>query len=119
MFKQLGINLDFVGSPVTIGIEDQFVKIESDVELEPYIQLLTHLFPEEEKNIRLICADIVKISQMTNVLYGFDNPLFLDDFSDKEYLMKELLPWTFKLLSTLRKTKKYFHPVQEHMERYT
>ena len=119
MFKQLGIKLDFIGSPVTIGIEDQFVQIESDVELEPYIQLLTHLFPDEEQNIRLICADIVKISQMTNVLYGFDNPLFLDDFSDKEYLMKELLPWTFKLLSTLRKTKKYFHPVQEHLERYT
>jgi len=119
MFKQLGISLEFVGSPVNIGIEDQFVQITSDVELEPYIQLLTALFPDEEANIRLICADIVKISQMTNVLYGFDNPLFLDDYSDKEYLMKELLPWTFKLLSTLRKTKKYFHPVQEHLERYT
>jgi phytoene dehydrogenase-like protein len=119
MFKQLGIELDFVRSPVTIGIEDQFVQITSDVELEPYVQVLTALFPEEEHNIRLICADIVKISQMTNVLYGFDNPLFLDDVSDKEYLLKELLPWTFKLLSTLRKTKKYFHPVQEHLERYT
>ncbi len=119
MFKQLGIELDFVGSPVTIGIEDQFVKIDSNVVLEPYVQLLVHLFPEEESAIRLICADIVKISQMTDVLYGFDNPLFLDDYSDTKYLMKELLPWTFKLLRTLRQTKKYFHPVQEHLERYT
>ncbi|MEY3609962.1 MAG: hypothetical protein RLZZ264_483 [Bacillota bacterium] len=120
MFKQLGLKLDFVKSPVNIGSGKHFVPITSDVELEPYAQFLIKLFPHEEKAIRLICKDIVKISLQMSVLYGIENPLFIDDaYTNMTYLTKTLLPWAFKFMVTMPRTQRYFTPIKEHLLKFT
>lgn len=120
MFRQLGLKLEFVKSPVVIGSGDKFVPITSDIELEPYAKFLLSLFPQEEKSIRAICDDIVKISLQMRVLYGIENPLFIDDaYTNMKYLTKTLLPWALKFMTTMPKTQKYFTPVKEHLRKFT
>jgi len=120
MFKQLGLKLDFVKSPVNIGSGKHFVPIASDVELEPYVQFLIKLFPHEEKAIRLICKDIINISLQMRVLYGIENPLFIDDaYTNMTYLTKTLLPWALKFMVTMPRTQRYFTPIKQHLRQFT
>ena len=120
MFRQLGLPLEFVKSPVNIGSGKHVVPITSDVELEPYAQFLIKLFPTEEKSIRLICEDIVKISMQMRVLYGIENPLFIDDaFTNMTYITKTILPWAIKFIRTIPKTQKYFTPIVQHLKKFT
>jgi phytoene dehydrogenase-like protein len=120
MFKQLGLKLDFIKSPVHIRSGKHMVPITSDVELDPYAAFLTTLFPNEADAIQAICKDIVKISKQMRVLYGIDNPLFIDDaFTNMTYLSKTLLPWFFKFIFTIPRTQRYFSPVVEHLKKFT
>jgi len=120
MFKQLGIDLAFVKSPVHIRSRDKMVPITSDVEIDPYLQFLTDLFPTEAKAIQRIGKDIVSISKQMRVLYGIENPLFLDDaFTNMTYLSKTLLPWALKFMVTIPRTQRYFTPVMQHLKKYT
>jgi phytoene dehydrogenase-like protein len=120
MFKQLGIDLEFVKSPVHIRSQQKMVPITSDVEIDPYLQFLTELFPTEAKAIQRIGKDIVSISKQMRVLYGIENPLFLDDaFTNMTYLSKTLLPWALKFMVTIPRTQRYFTPVMQHLKKYT
>jgi phytoene dehydrogenase-like protein len=120
MFRQLGLDLEFVKSPVHIRSGKYEVPITSDIELDPYAEFLTKLFPEEKQSIRLICDDIIRISKQMRVLYGIENPLFIDDaFTNMTYLTKTLLPWAFKFIRTIPKTQRYFTPIVQHLKKFT
>jgi len=120
MFKQLGLDLKFVKSPVHIRTKEHMVPITSDVELEPYANFLLSLFPEEKVAIANICKDIVSISKQMRVLYGIDNPLFVEDaFTNMTYLSKTLFPWFLKFIVTIPRTQRYFKPVIEHLKKFT
>lgn len=120
MFKQLGLDLEFVKSPVHIRSKDQMVPITSDIEIQPYLDFLTRLFPTEAKAIQKIGKDIISISKQMRVLYGIENPLFLDDaFTNMKYLTKTLLPWALKFMVTIPRTQRYFTPVMKHLKKYT
>ncbi len=120
MFRQLGLDLAFVKSPVHIRSGQHEVPITSDVELDPYAAFLTKLFPNEAQAIRLICDDIIRISKQMQVLYGIENPLFIDDaFTNMTYLTKTLLPWAWKFIRTIPKTQRYFTPIVEHLKKFT
>ena len=120
MFKQLGLNLDFVKSPVHIRTQDHMVPITSDIELDDYEAFLGKLFPEEKPAIKAICNDIISISKQMRVLYGIDNPLFVENaFTDMKYLSKVLLPWFFKFIFTIPRTQRFFTPVIQHLEKFT
>ncbi|GEM_PF-6461023 len=67
MLKQLGIDLDFLPSTVSIGFGDEIVKLSS--------------------------GEIARVMEYMEVLYGIDNPLFLDLKSDPQYVFKTILPW--------------------------
>lgn len=117
MLRQLGIDVEFVKSTVTIGIEDDLVKLESDNNLSDYKQLLINQFPKREKDISRIILEIEKIMKYMDVLYGIDNPLFLDFKKDREYLNKKVLPRLFSYISTLVKIQKLMTPVDEYLQR--
>ena len=54
-----------------------------------------------------------------DILYGIDNPLFLDLKNDKEYLFKTILPWLFKYIMTIKKIGNLKTPIYEYLQKFT
>lgn len=119
MLKQLGIQLEFVRSSVSLGVADLQVKVDTPESLDEYANLLEALFPENRADIELIMAEIRKIMAYMDVLYGIDNPLFLDSLKDPTYLTKTLLPWLCKYLISMPKAARLTEPVNSYLKRFT
>jgi len=120
MLKQLGISMDFFKSPVSIRIGDDIILINSRESLNEYQELLCRYFPENIDDISKIINEIKKVVEYMDVLYGIDNPLFIDDFlADREYLAKTLFPWIIKYLINIKKASALFEPINDYLEKFT
>lgn len=117
--RQLGIEVEFLESPVTLGIEDQVYQIDPKNPLEPYRDLLKSKYPSQSKEIDDILKEIKKIMSYTDVLYGIDNPLFLDVKKDRDYFIKKITPWLFKFLWTYPKITKRHEAVETYLRKFT
>ena len=69
--------------------------------------------------IEKIISITYELSEYTKILYQFDNPNFVDLTSDKKFIFRELIPWTFKFLVALRKMNQFSMPMEEYLERIT
>lgn len=119
MLKQLGLSVDFVKSPVTIGVEEEMIKVDSVDSLNDYRQMLVNLYPDSVEDIDAILAEIEKAMDYMTILYGIENPLFKDIRQDKDYLYKTLIPWLFKFQRKSRKIKPFAIPVREYLQKFT
>lgn len=119
MLKELGIDMEFASDPVSVGVEDKLVKLSSKNSLSDYMALLEGTFPENSYDIGLISGEIKKVIGYMDVLYGIDNPLFVDYSKDREYLFRTLLPWLFKYQINIRKASKLKEPVNTYLRRFT
>ena len=119
MLKQLDINIEFVRSVVSIGIEKEMMRVETIDSLKDYREMLVKLYPENEKDIDAILHEIRKVMDYMDILYGIENPLFKDLKNDKEYIFKKLLPWLFKFLRKSGKIKEFKAPVYEYLSKLT
>ncbi len=117
MLKDLGIEIEFVKSPVSIGIEKEILNIEDINSLQKYQDLLIKLYPESENEIKVLLKIIKKIMKYMNVIYGIQNPAFKDLKNDKEFLFKELLPWLPKFILTIGKINKMNMPIEDYLEK--
>lgn len=117
--KDLGIEWETLDNKISIAVEDQIFRVDSMESINEYKKLLLNLYPNKSKDIEKIMASIYKLSNYTKVLYAFDNPYFVDYMSDKKFVIKKLLPWTFKLLYTLRKFKQFNMPMEVYLEDLT
>lgn len=82
--------------------------------------MLVTLYPESIEDIEKIIPIIYRLSEYTKVLYEFDNPNFTSNLmADKKFLIKKLLPWTFKFLNALRQFNKFNMPMEVFMDRLT
>ncbi len=117
--NQLGIKVEFVNSVVTIGIEDELIRIDTVDSLNHYRKMLFKLFPDNRDDIDAILEEIIKVMDYMDVLYGIENPLFMDLNKNREYIVKTLLPWLFKFLLKSGKIKKFNIPVNEYLSRFT
>jgi phytoene dehydrogenase-like protein len=119
ILKELGINWGFFENKISIGIEDKLFKVASLDDLQEYQQILTELYPDSKEDNKKIINSVNKLSEYTRVIYEFDNPYFGDQFSNKEYVVKKLLPWTFKFLQSLRKFNQYKMPMEDFLHQLT
>lgn len=119
MLKQLGIEIEFVRSEVTVGIEDRILRLPRDGAVDAYEQFLLELFPDDHADVHAIVDDVRRIMQYMDVLYGIDNPVFLDLKADREYLLKSVLPWVFRYLFTAPKIARLKMPVERYLETRT
>lgn len=119
MLRQLGIELPVQKSPVSVGIGDQMVRFGSEESLAEFGAMLEHLFPGNGEDIRQILDEIRKVMKYMDVLYGIDNPLFLDQIKDPSYLLKTLLPWFVRYQFNIRKASRLSVPVNLHLSRLT
>jgi phytoene dehydrogenase-like protein len=111
MFKDLGIDIEFLENKVSIIIENNKVELDKVNGLKNYQEMLIQLFPNYSKDVSDIIDVIKKISSYMEVLYGIDNPLFLDMKRDKNYLIKTIVPWLFKYQMTINKIQNLSLPV--------
>ncbi len=118
MLKDLGINLEFVRSYVSVGIENEVLNIEDYSSLEKYKEFLIKFYPESEAEIEALISEIKKIMKYMDVLYGVENPAFKDLFKDMDYLFKTLLSWLSKFLFTVKKINEMSIPVEDYLDRF-
>lgn len=117
MLNELGIKLDIVKSPVSVGVEKEILNIEDINSLTEYTNLLKRLYPESEAETDHIIRIIRKVMKHMDVLYGIENPYFKDMSRDRAYLFKELLPWLPKFLFTIGKINRMNVPVEPYLEK--
>ena len=119
MLKQLGIEIDFIKSDVSIGIANQVIKLKDKTSVFDYEEFLKTQFPENKDDVTAIIEEIRKIMGYMDVLYGIDNPAFLEFKKDYKYFIKVIFPWMFKFLSTVRKIDELNEPVEDYIKRFT
>jgi len=119
MLRALGIEIDFVKSKTSIGVADSIMVIENEESIDEYQAFLIKEFPDDVADIKKIIREVRKSMEYMDVLYGIDNPSFMDLKNDKKYVRKVLLPWMFKFLMTIRKINKLEEPVDEYLQRFT
>ena len=119
MLKQLGIDIEFTKSNISIGIGKSILKLAGKESVDEYENFLIAQYPENAADIKAIIVEIKKIMGYMDVLYGIDNPAFLNMTEDREYLMKVIFPWMFKFIFTIGKIKRKQQPVEEFLKRFT
>jgi phytoene dehydrogenase-like protein len=119
MLRHLGLDIEFVRNHISIGIEDQVIRINAEENITDYQALLDQLYPDSKDQIDAIIAQIRLIMQYMKVQYGIDNPIFLDMKKDRDYMVKEILPWMLKYALTVRKISRLNIPVLDFLKRYT
>lgn len=119
ILKELGIKWDVYDNNISIGIEDQLFQVTSINDLEEYQRILTDLYPGNLDDIQNILRSMRELSEHTKVIYEFDNPYFGDQFSNKEYVIRKLLPWTLKFLQALLKFNQFNMPMEKYLRNLT
>lgn len=119
MLRQLGLDVEFVHSAVSIGIDRDVARISSRDDLNAYRELLEKHFPANKPDIARIMQEIEKVMGYMAVLYGIDNPLFLDLKSNPGYVFRTILPWLLRYTLTMPKVAKLNRPVYEHLSKLT
>lgn len=119
MLKQLGIDVPFTRSIVTLGLGQDVIKVDTKESVDRYSDMLKKHYKDQIEDIDQIIKDIKKIMDYMDILYGIDNPLFMDLFKDKKYLFKTIFPWMFKFMFTVGKINKLNMPVNEYLDQLT
>ncbi|MBL8965373.1 MAG: NAD(P)/FAD-dependent oxidoreductase, partial [Spirochaetaceae bacterium] len=117
MLKELGIDLELLASPVTIGVEGRMVRMDSPEGTREYQNLLEGLYPGHAGEIRRIFNRIDKVMKDMRVIYGFDNPVFRDFSNDRRYIFTELLPWMRKFLPALARMNRKNQAIEDYLRR--
>jgi phytoene dehydrogenase-like protein len=119
MLRQLGLEVDFLPNPVSIGIGKDVMIVSSENGLDAYRELLEKYFPENKPDIACIIQEIKKVIGYLDVLYGIENPLFHDLLKEPEYLFRTILPWLLKYILTVPKIAKLNKPVDEYLSGFS
>lgn len=116
MLEDLGIHLDMVKSPVSVGVGDEIIKIEGIDSIQTYQEMLIRLYPESKSEIEELIKIILKIMKHMEILYGIENPIFKDLKNDREFLFKKLLPWLPRFIFTIGKINRMNMPVEPYID---
>ena len=119
MLKQLGIDIEFRKSIISIGIENEVMRVLDKHSITEYESFLKSHYPGSESDISSIINEIKKIMGYMDVLYGIDNPALMDLTRNAKYTLGKLLPWLFRFLFTMGKINKLYEPVEEYLQRLT
>lgn len=119
MLKQLGLKLDFEPNPIQIIMQDEVIQLKDESSLDEYALALKKIYPENTQDIDEIMIDIKKTMGYMDVLYGIENPLFLPQPFELDYLKDTLLPWMFKFINNIRKAMKMMEPIHDYLAKKT
>lgn len=117
--SSLGLELEFVRSPVSVGVADEILNVDGAESLTAYRRMLGRLYPQSTGEIERIIAVIKRVMKHMDVLYGIENPIIKDPMSDRAYLFGRLLPWLFRFLLTIGRINRMDYPVEDLLARLT
>ena len=117
MLRDLGIEMELLDSPVSIGVESEIVDMESKQSITRYRQVLETLYPESVDDVRKIFKVIDKVYKEMEVIYGFENPVFKNYRQDRRYLFTELLPWMGRFLLAVSRMERMQQPVEGYLSK--
>lgn len=115
MLKDLGIELQLLESPVSIGIESSIIGMESKQSIDQYRHTLETLYPEHREDVQKIFQVIDKTYREMDVIYGFENPVFKNFRQDRRYLFKELLPWMGRFILAILRMDRMQKPIESYL----
>jgi phytoene dehydrogenase-like protein len=118
LLNDLGILLELLKSPVSIGIENEILHYTSNESIYEYQSLLEKLYPDNKEEIAAIFLLIEKILKDMIILNEIDNPIFRD-MRNVGYLVKELLPYVGKFLFANRRINRRKVPVEDTLKKMT
>jgi phytoene dehydrogenase-like protein len=116
MLNDLGISLEVVKSPVSVGIGNEMLNIIDQNSIQDYRDLLVRLYPDNEGEVDAVIRAIRKVMKYMEVLYGIENPVFKDLKHDRAFLFKKILPWLPKFLMTVGKINRMSQPVEQYLD---
>ncbi len=120
MLAALGVELPLVENPVSVGIGGKWARLHDKGSLADYAALLKFHFPSETERIDRIAQEIGTVMRYMGVLYGIENPLFLENrLREPKYLIKTLLPWLVKYSVNMKKAERLDAPVRRHLQTFT
>ena len=119
MLRQLGIDIEFVKNEISLGFEDQVIRIHSEENIRDYQKLLKSLYPENKDEITEIIVQMKKIMKYMDIQYSIDNPAFLDLTKNLDYTVKKILPWMVNYALSYPKIMKLNVPVIPFLEKFT
>ncbi|MBN2860999.1 MAG: NAD(P)/FAD-dependent oxidoreductase [Sphaerochaetaceae bacterium] len=119
MLKDLGIELELLASPVTIGVESQMVDMASADGIREYRKVLESLYPDHTKEVRRIFRTIIRVYREMQVIYGFENPVFKNYRTDRHYLFTELLPWVGRFLLAVFRMERMQEPIDSFLTKFS
>ncbi len=119
MLRQLGIELEFLPSTVSVGFGRDVVKLSSDDSLKDYCELICKKFPDNRAEVEAIIQEVARVMDYMDVLYGIDNPLFLDLKNNPKYVFGTILPWVVKYALTMPKVGRLRGAVDEYLGKFT
>lgn len=114
MLKSLGLDVAFLPNEVSIGIGDTVVRLTAENGLRDYRELLETYFPDDAADIGKLIAAVRRTMAYMEVLYGIDNPLFMN-LKDYQYVLKTLLPWAFRYMVKVSRIQRLNMPVEEYL----
>lgn len=118
MLDELGIKLEVVKSPVSVGIEKEILNIKNIDSLSEYRDMLVKLYPDSDGDTDEVIRIIRRVMKLMDVLYGIENPVFKDLKNDRDFLFKKLLPWLPKFLFTVGKINNMNFPVEDYLKTF-
>jgi phytoene dehydrogenase-like protein len=119
LLNDLGISLELLKSPVSIGIENKILHFTSSESIYEYQSLLEKLYSDNKEEIAKIFLLIEKILKDVAILNEIDNPIFRDMKKEIGYLLKELLPYLGKFLLAIRRINRRQDPVEDTLKKMT
>ena len=119
LLERLGLELPTVPSPVSVGIGDGIVHIESKESLEAYGELLARARPGAAADAAAIVRRLRKVMGDMDVLYGMENPMIRQPFKHPLWLLGKFLPWSVRFFATIGRIYRFSQPVEETLARMT
>lgn len=115
MLRELQISLDFVPSPVSVGVEDQIIHVERMDDVVEYAAMLKRVYPDDPAQVDRLISVIQRVMRDMEILYGMENPLFHNFLQDKVYFIRHYVPWFLKFIITLYRINRMRGPVEDFL----
>jgi len=116
MASELGIDVQFLPNPVSLGIEEKIFTVKGEDSLIEYSTLLRKLYPGSVSEVDALIREIKKVINDLKVLYGVDNPLFSKSPKSIRIIPSVFL-WLFKFVHTIYRIGKLNIPMESFLSK--
>lgn len=114
MAHELGIDVEFLPNPVSLGIESDVFTVTGENSLLRYSELLKKLYPGSLLEVDALIGEIRKVINDLKVLYGVDNPLFSKS-AKSIWIVPSVFVWLFRFLHTVTRIGRLNIPMEKFL----